>query len=184
MHSRGPSHTVAVGALNDYFTGSLKTFILISYALASIFFAGFGLLILEYWIPPNGTLVSLLYTTAIGGGFFLYCPIPLFYEMVVEETYPHVAAATSSGVLSILVTVRCALAIQHGAKHASYTRVTNMMNLGSRTVCFVAGRANIVSLCTRREVDGLGDDAGHTSIDGSDAATVYQVPKDARGPGG
>ena len=32
-------------------------------------------------------------------------PIPLFYEMAVEETYPNIAAGTASSVLSILITV-------------------------------------------------------------------------------
>eukprot|EP00035_Acanthoeca_spectabilis_P038277 m.51658 g.51658 ORF g.51658 m.51658 type:complete len:504 (-) comp9067_c0_seq2:1873-3384(-) len=96
---------IIIGAVNDRFTGSLKTFVLVSYSLSSIFFAALGLLVLKFWIPPPGTLVPLIYTSAIAGGFFLYCPIPLFYEMVVEETYPRIPAATSGGVLSILVTV-------------------------------------------------------------------------------
>jgi hypothetical protein len=96
---------VAIGALSDRFIGSLKTFVLVSYSLASVFFAAFGLLVLEYWVPSPDTVIPLIYATAIGGGFFLYCPIPLFYEMVVEETFPQIPAATSSGILSIMVTV-------------------------------------------------------------------------------
>eukprot|EP00037_Helgoeca_nana_P021948 m.222735 g.222735 ORF g.222735 m.222735 type:complete len:501 (-) comp25833_c3_seq3:94-1596(-) len=96
---------IAIGALSDRFIGSLKTFVLVSYSLASVFFAAFGLLVLEYWVPSPDTVIPLIYATAIGGGFFLYCPIPLFYEMVVEETFPQIPAATSSGILSIMVTV-------------------------------------------------------------------------------
>jgi len=73
--------------------------------LASVFYAGFGLLVLKIWVPAPDILVPLLYATAIVGGFFLYCPLPLFFELVVEETYPRISAATSGGVLSILNTL-------------------------------------------------------------------------------
>lgn len=56
-------------------------------------------------VPSPSMLVPLLYATSIVGGFFLYCPLPLFFELVVEETYPRISAATSGGVLSILNTL-------------------------------------------------------------------------------
>ena len=159
---------VIVGALNDRFMGTLKTTILVSYVLTSVCFTAFGLLVLKLWVPPEGSLIPLIYASAIGGGFFLYCPIPLFFEMVVEETYPRIPAATSSGVLSIMVTV-----CPHDPEISATTNCSTCARLS-------LGGSNCISVCADGATDELGNEAGHTPMHFPNALALNQVSKDTR----
>jgi hypothetical protein len=97
---------VVVGAVNDRFAGQLKTWIILSWAIASVGFVLFGLRVLEYWrLDSEAADRASIYALAIVGGFFINAPIPLFYELAVEETYPEIEPGTAGGVLSLQITI-------------------------------------------------------------------------------
>ena len=84
---------IFVSFMNDRIAGRMKTCIVILYTLASIGFILFGLEVLGIWgaMPDEADRKWWLRLTVVVGGVFLNSPLPLFYEMAVEETYPRIS---------------------------------------------------------------------------------------------
>lgn len=72
---------VIIGALTDRFRGVMKGVILICYAISTVAFLWFALVILGIVEGNRATL----YATGTVGGAFLNAPIPLFFELVRTE---------------------------------------------------------------------------------------------------
>jgi MFS family permease len=77
---------IASAARNDKHPGRLKKWIVISNMIASVCFALFGVRALGLWVPESKLLSNIMvFGCSVAGGLFLNLPMPLFYELGVEQ---------------------------------------------------------------------------------------------------
>jgi FLVCR family feline leukemia virus subgroup C receptor-related protein len=88
---------LVVGRIADYWQKSLKILLVVLYILAAICFAWFTLVASHIWLPFNFWMALISFSLA---AVFLIATGPLFYEIIVEATYP-VPEGTSAGIYAL-----------------------------------------------------------------------------------
>lgn len=94
---------IGAGFVADRVRGRIKQFILLAYAVASVAFVLFGLVVLGYLPLPRASSLPLLYASGVVGGAALNCSFPLFFELALETTFGHIAANAAGALLSLLL---------------------------------------------------------------------------------
>ncbi len=152
---------VFLGRVNDRRPGQIKKWILLNLLVASICFIVFGAQVLGF-LSPGGPMVRkiTLFASGILGGFCINAPIPLFFELAVEQTFPLMSGSTSASVLSLLVTL-----IQGNAPCTWYTCffVASILPYSTRP-SFVSGHIFHTWLRIFKSMDELRYDVRHPIV--------------------
>jgi FLVCR family MFS transporter len=91
---------IGVGFVSDWFGGKMKPILICLSALSGVCYLFFQLAVMYDWSQ------TVLYITAIVGGFFLNGTIPLFYEAGVELSFP-VAEGSTTCLITTMNNVGC-----------------------------------------------------------------------------
>ena len=93
---------VAIGFVTDRFRGRMKATILILYAICTVAFLLFALVIFKV-VQGNR---AAIYATAIIGGTAVNAPMPLFFELAMETIFGSpISEGAGSALLSLLITI-------------------------------------------------------------------------------